>query len=620
MRVVEAGERVESAVHLAQRLAKAGRQPALQLRGEHAGAAVKQLAQELVLGGLLLLDGGDLPLLEVGQLGSGLDGVIEVAELIHQTELLGILASPDAAFSRFLRLFRAQAAALAHQTDEALVGILDVKLDRLTDVFRQSAGQTDADIIGGADAVGVHAVLGERLVDGGEHAEYPDGAGEGGRGGEDLVRIGRDPVATGGGVAAHGDHHRLASLFQGQQLGADLLGGEGAAARAVDPQYHGFDLVIAASIGQQVGEGIAADGAGRLDAIHDGAAGDHQTHLILAALGILIRDGGQILFQANPFPAVVVRFAHFLDDRLGHLVAGRQLIHQPVVEGVVGGVATGLAQQLEEAILARCHGVRFDFALLGYIGHIGLPQLIQPALVRLLALGGHLVAGIGLDEGFVGADLEHVRGDVELLQRRLEVGLVDAEPLDHHGAALVEQHVIGVGGQQVLALAVEVGHGDNRFAALLELVDGGSHLLQLGEAGALQPLRLYHQRLDAIVILGAANGPQQVGEEDLARLLVAVVHLAQQLRGGIGRAALFHQYAVEVEGQSAFDGRLRSLFLANAVDDDQHQCEKQQIDQHQPGEVEQAPQRAEQPTQTFEDRHSRVIALLMGKEGSLLTS
>ncbi|MGL6053067.1 MAG: hypothetical protein ACRC16_24335, partial [Aeromonas salmonicida] len=45
-----------------------------------------------------------------------------------------------------------------------------------------------------------------------------------------------------------------------------------------------------------------------------------------------------------------------------------------------------------------------------------------------------------------------------------------------------------------------------------------------------------------------------------------------------------------------------------------------QIDQHQPGEVEQAPETAKQPTQTFENRHSRVIALLMGREGSLLTS
>lgn len=84
---------------------------------------------------------------------------------------------------------------------------------------------------------------------------------------------------------------------------------------------------------------------------------------------------------------MVVRFTHLFNDRLGHLVAGGQLIHQPVVEGVVGGIATGLAQQLEEAILARCDRIGFDLPLLGYIGHIGLPQLIQPALVRLLALG-----------------------------------------------------------------------------------------------------------------------------------------------------------------------------------------------------------------------------------------
>ena len=262
----------------------------------------------------------------------------------------------------------------------------------------------------------------------------------------------------------------------------------------------------------------------------------------------MFRNGSQILFQADPFPAVVVRFTHLFNDRLGHLVAGSQLIHQPVVEGVVGGIATGLAQQLEEAILARRDRIGFDLPLLGDIGHIGLPQLIQPALVRFFALRRHLVAGIGLDEGFVGADLEHVRGDIELLQRRLEVGLVDPKPLDHHGAALVEQHVIGVGRQQVLALSVEVGHGDHRFAALPEGVDGTRHLLQFGEVGSLQPLRLDHQRLDALVILGTLDGPQQVGEDDLARLLVAAVHLAQQLYGGICLGALLHQHAVEIEG------------------------------------------------------------------------
>ena len=98
-------------------------------------------------------------------------------------------------------------------------------------------------------------------------------------------------------------------------------------------------------------------------------------------------------------------------------------------------------------------------------------------------------------------------GDVELLQRRLEVGLVDAKAFDQHGAALVEQHVVCVGGEQVGALAVVVGHGDDRFAALLECVDGACHFLQLGEAGSLQPLGLEHQCLDAIVIPGALDGP-----------------------------------------------------------------------------------------------------------------
>ncbi len=373
MRIVEAGEGIQRAVHLQQRLAEPGGQPALQVRGQRLGTAVEQLAQELVPSRLFRCYGGDLPALEVGQFGGRLEGVVEVAELVHQPQLLGILPGPDPAFGGFLRLFRAQATALAHQADEALVGVFHAELDGLAYVFRQGPGQADPHEVRGADAVGVHPILGECLLDGGEHAEHPDGAREGGGGGEDLVRVGGDPVAPRGGVAAHGDDHRLARLLQGQQLGADLLGGEGAAPRAVDPQYHGLHLVVAAGLGQQIGEAVAAYGAGGLNPVHDGTAGEDQTHLILAALGILLRNGGQILFQTHPFPAVILGLAHFLDHRLGHLVTGGELVHQTVVEGVVGGIATGLAQQFEEAVLVRRDGIGLDLPLLGHVGHIGLP-------------------------------------------------------------------------------------------------------------------------------------------------------------------------------------------------------------------------------------------------------
>ena len=85
--------------------------------------------------------------------------------------------------------------------------------------------------------------------------------------------------------------------------------------------------------------------------------------------------------------AVILARAHLLDHRLGHLVTGGELIHQAVVEGVAGGIATGLAQQLEEVILVWCDSIRLYLPLLGHVGDIGLPQLIQPALVRLLAFG-----------------------------------------------------------------------------------------------------------------------------------------------------------------------------------------------------------------------------------------
>lgn len=155
-----------------------------------------------------------------------------------------------------------------------------------------------------------------------------------------------------------------------------------------------------------------------------------------------------------------------------------------------------------------------------------------------------------------------MRGDVELLQCRLEVGLVDTQPLDQHGTTLVEQHVVGVGGEQIGPLAVVVRHGDDRLAALLEGVDGGRHLLQFGEAGPLQTLGLDHQRLDAIVIPRALDGPQQIGEDDFAWLLVPLVHLPEQLHRGIGLGALLYQHTGEIEGERPSMGVLGvSLWL-----------------------------------------------------------
>ena len=172
--------------------------------------------------------------------------------------------------------------------------------------------------------------------------------------------------------------------------------------------------------------------------------------------------------------------------------------------------------------------------------------------------------------------------------------------------------MVCVGGEQIGPLAVVVRHGDDRLAALLEGVDGGRHLLQFGEAGPLQTLGLDHQRLDAIVIPRALDGPQQIGEDDFAWLLVPLVHLPEQLHRGIGLGALFYQHTGEIEGERPLDGGAWGLALADAEDDDQHDEKKQQVDQHQAGKVEQAPEAAKEPSQTFENRHSCVVALLMG--------
>ena len=86
---------------------------------------------------------GDLPTLEVGEIGGRLEGVIQIAELVHQPQCLGILPGPDPAFGGFFRLFRAKAAALAHQADKALIGVFHAQLNGFTHVIRQGTGQPD---------------------------------------------------------------------------------------------------------------------------------------------------------------------------------------------------------------------------------------------------------------------------------------------------------------------------------------------------------------------------------------------------------------------------------------------------------------------------------------------
>ncbi len=100
-----------------------------------------------------------------------------------------------------------------------------------------------------------------------------------GRAGEDLIGGGRNVVAAGRRIAAHGDDDGLAGFAQRLHFAQDLLRGEHAAARAVDAQHHRLDGVVVARLAQQIGGALAADRARRLMAVENLAGGDHDADL-----------------------------------------------------------------------------------------------------------------------------------------------------------------------------------------------------------------------------------------------------------------------------------------------------------------------------------------------------
>ena len=149
------------------------------------------------------------------------------------------------------------------------------------------------------------------------------------------------------------------------------------------------------------------------------------------------------------------------------------------------------------------------------------------------------------------------RGVTLSFQRRLEVGLVDAEAFDQHGTALAEQHVIGVGRRAGGSPAVVVGHGDDRLAALLKVSMAACHFLQLGEAGSCSPWGLSTSALMRSSSPALWMAHNRIGEHDIrsaARRFCPPV--PQQLHGSDRFGALLHQHAGEVEGEGTLDGCL----------------------------------------------------------------
>jgi len=82
---------------------------------------------------------------------------------------------------------------------------------------------------------------------------------------------------------------------------------------------------------------------------------------------------------------------------------------------------------------------------LGDIADVVMPHLIQPAAIGFAGFGRHVVPGKGFDKRLIGADAEHMGGDVEFVECGLVVEVIEAEALQQYSTGRIEQNSIGMG-------------------------------------------------------------------------------------------------------------------------------------------------------------------------------
>src|SRR5690606_36366197 len=141
--------------------------------------------------------------------------LVQPTKRVHQPALLRLRAGPHAAARDFVDLLDAAAARLRDLAGEVAVALLDDSLHGAGHAGVERAGDVEgAGVLRGGHAVGVHAELAERAVDGREQAEDADRTGDGRRIGVDAVGVHADPVAAGRGLVAHRHHYRLAGVLQ----------------------------------------------------------------------------------------------------------------------------------------------------------------------------------------------------------------------------------------------------------------------------------------------------------------------------------------------------------------------------------------------------------------------
>ena len=185
--------------------------------------------------------------------------------MVDQSDALGIDPGPHPALRNLVHFLHRFLPAVADPAQEFRIGMIDRILQDLASrrgqrpVLAHVAGER-----GGAEPIDLDPEFLERVLKGRDDGKHADGSRQCRRAGEYLIGRRGNIITAGRGIAAHRDHDGFAGLAQALHLTQDLLRGEHAAARAVDPQHHGLHGPVVARLPQQVGSALAADRARRL--------------------------------------------------------------------------------------------------------------------------------------------------------------------------------------------------------------------------------------------------------------------------------------------------------------------------------------------------------------------
>ena len=143
-----------------------------------------------------------------------------------------------------------------------------------------------------------------------------------------------------------------------------------------------------------------------------------------------------------------------LDEVLAHLDPGQGVIGETEVEGGLGGVAVGLGHEPGKLLRILVEPLGRGAPRRGHVLEVDPPEIAEPLVVGLFRVLRHVVAEVGLHRRLVGADLEDVDIETELVDALLVVHPVAAETLEDDGAHLVDDDLVGVGREIVGVLAV----------------------------------------------------------------------------------------------------------------------------------------------------------------------